>query len=158
LHETPPPPDSFAPTLAISNHDKNSGGERPGRTRYAIGKLLKLAPTTFMPTLTSAEGAKGGYGTPERIQKAGDVSALLKAAGRHLPTLQVADATGGHKTRSGSRNSELLLNGVLQVGQSGGQPNPDYLDWYMGLPIGWTALGSLATSPPRSRPCSPGDS
>lgn len=32
-----------------------------------------------------------------------------------LPTPQVADVTGGHKTRSGSRSDELLLPGVVET-------------------------------------------
>jgi hypothetical protein len=32
-----------------------------------------------------------------------------------------------------------------RFGLTGGVPNPDWLEWMMGLPIGWTAPGALAT-------------
>lgn len=44
---------------------------------------------------------------------------LLTTGGRLLPTPAVADATGGHASRSGDRGDELLLPGVARAAQSG---------------------------------------
>lgn len=54
------------------------------------------------------------YARANRSGSGGDD--LTTTVFRHLlPTPQVADVTGGHKTRSGKRSNELLLPGVAEA-------------------------------------------
>jgi hypothetical protein len=69
----------------------------------------------------------------------------------------VGDVTGGHKSRSGDRKNEQLLNGQANALSSrpdlttypvGGISSPDrrslnplFVEWLMGWPHGWTLLG-----------------
>ena len=71
-------------------------------------------------------------------------------------TPSVADVQGGRKTRSGDRNSELLMNGqadqlssrldqtISTVGETSSTDrrslNPLFVEWLMGWPPGWTLL------------------
>lgn len=72
------------------------------------------------PHEPSGEGARGSVADDRRRHLAGrgsedgggGVAALL-------PTPQVADVTGGHRTRSGTRSNELLLPGVVEAYTSG---------------------------------------
>ena len=57
-----------------------------------------------------------------------------------LPTPTAACATGGQRSRSGKRKGELLLGGI-----AGGPLNPNWVEWLMGWPIGWTDLKPLET-------------
>lgn len=61
----------------------------------------------MFPTPLGSDGEKGG---PNQRGGAGDLR--LSSAVHLLPTPQVADGTGGHKVRGGTRPSELLLHGV----------------------------------------------
>ena len=45
---------------------------------------------------------------------------------------------GGARGRVGPKRPSLR-------GHLGGSPNPDWLDWYVGLPIGWSGLQPLGT-------------
>lgn len=92
---------------------------------------------------------------------------LLATGGRLMPTPQVADATGGHASRSGDRSDELLLPGLarelavnwgeyepavrlwesltrpapaptLPDGKNGNHRlNAEFVSWMMGYPAGW---------------------
>ncbi len=71
-------------------------------------------------------------------------------------TPSVADVQGGRKSRSGDRDSELLMNGQADqlcshldpttstVGEAHSRPrrslNPHFVEWLMGWPPGWTLL------------------
>jgi hypothetical protein len=56
---------------------------------------------------------------------------------RYAPTFRASDSSrGGNITNASAKHSDLKL---------GGPPNPEWVEWYMGWPIGWTALEPLAT-------------
>ncbi|TLF33281.1 DNA cytosine methyltransferase [Microbacterium sp. 5K110] len=68
---------------------------------------------------------------------------LIGTGGRLLPTPQVADATGGHATRSGARADERLLPGAAVDAAAGWGP-------YAAAIARWEAvMGRLAPSPVR---------
>ncbi len=61
-----------------------------------------------------------------------------------LPTPQVADVTGGHRTRSGARSNELLLPGVAEAYSSGTLlPTPRATDGTKGGPNQRGSSGDL---------------
>ena len=74
------------------------------------GRLLPTPRAVLLPTPTASEGDKGG---PGQKHGSGDRS-LSGTAPLLMPTPQVADATGGHATRSGDRSGEKLLPGLVR--------------------------------------------
>lgn len=73
----------------------------------------------------------------------------LPAAVRLFPTATTRDYKGGYHTKSltrkdgKSRAMDLLPNAVLDGKGSetvGGRLNPDWVEWLMGFPVGWTDL------------------
>ncbi len=89
----------------------------------------------MLPTLTVC----GNYNAKGVSKKSGDgLATVLK----RYPTLVARDyRTPGRsrKERTGGSQGEHLPNVV------GGPLNPDWLEWFMGLPVGWTALSALET-------------
>lgn len=64
---------------------------------------------------------------------------------RHFPTPRSASSTGGGVGLDGGSRARSYL--VRQYGEAeakalcGGQLNPDWVEWLMGWPVGWTDLG-----------------
>jgi len=73
------------------------------------------------------------------------VNGLLGRAVYQTPPM--ADAMGGHRTRSGDRADEPLLSKQAQEadGVTTGSLNPTWVEWLMGFPLGWTDCEHLAT-------------
>ena len=98
----------------------------PGISVTASGSLL---PT---PTVCGNYNAKGASAT------SGDgLATVLK----RLPTLVARDYRHPGRSRlerTGSTAGDHLPNSV------GGPLNPDWCEWFMGFPIGWTASSALA--------------
>ena len=91
----------------------------------------------------------------------------------NLPTADSRQPTTPHswptpRTRSlcgGSGSAEMIdklaTDGTIsseerKAMRGGGKLNPEWVEWLMGWPIGWTALDSQATAWFRSKPRSPG--
>jgi len=68
----------------------------------------------LLKTQTSQLAVNGGSQHPDKRRAGGHGPTLADEVEKLLPTVQVADAEGGHKHRSGARSGELLLNGVAK--------------------------------------------
>ena len=96
----------------------NGGSQHPDK-RKAGGHGPTLADEVehLLPTPLASDGEKMSTtysrGNP-----------TLRGALQLLPTPQVADVTGGHKTRSGKRSNELLLPGVAEALSGAHTPPP----------------------------------
>lgn len=109
---------------------------------------------TLWPTCTASTG---GPNTNSKSVKENGHGNNLQGTVQLWKTPTVACATGGQKTRGGSRQAELLLGGEVQIAfgetpnssnaQTGNSAplNPDFAEWLMGWPIGWTACQPLGT-------------
>ncbi|MFN3833416.1 MAG: hypothetical protein ACK4SQ_14415 [Allorhizobium sp.] len=118
-----------------------------------LANTAKVFSASAWPTPT-ANDWKGSGPTLERKdgQMRGD--RLDYATEQLWSTPSVADVQGGRKSRSGERNSELLMNGQADelcslldlttstVGETHLKPrrslNPLFVEWLMGWPPGWT--------------------
>lgn len=89
---------ALLPTPTSRDH---KGANQRGDDTCLTGALL--------PTRRATDGTKGG---PNQRGSSGDL--MLPSAVMLLPTPSVADAMGGHLTRSGDRSGELLLPGVAR--------------------------------------------
>lgn len=106
--------------------------------------LPTVAPTisanasgSLLPTLTVC----GNYNAKGASKKAGD--GLATALAKRLPTLASRDYRSpnakSYAERGGGKKGEQLPNAV------GGPLNPDWCEWFMGFPIGWTTSEPLET-------------
>lgn len=144
---------SLLPT-PTANDAKNSTLPPSQRGRDSIpGYLLR----SQFPTPKASDGERGGRG---------ELLALVrgKKTRQMWPTPQAADGSGGRResvlggTRpSGTKRSVSLATAVNFTAQNeameaiAGQLNPQWVEWLMGFPIGWTDLGDSETpSSPRS--------
>lgn len=132
-----------------------ASGEASRRGPSAIaggrsGTPLELLPTPDASNSNDGEGLDTWFARRERVKATakngnGMGMPLAIAALTLMPTPQVADATGGHATRSGSRSDELLLPGVAMRVQA------DRQDWKEFGPAveRWEALTRPAPAPTR---------
>ena len=90
------------PKTTDSRHSSPADARRNDPGLRAVGAPL--------PTPRATDGTKGGPG-----QRGSSGGLMLPSAVQLLPTPSVADALGGHLTRSGDRSGELLLPGVAKA-------------------------------------------
>lgn len=95
------------------------------------------ASGSLLPTLTVC----GNYNAKGASKKAGD--GLATALSKRLPTLTARDYRSpnakSYAERGGGKKGEQLPNALC------GPLNPDWCEWFMGFPIGWTASEPLET-------------
>lgn len=74
-------------------------------------------------------------------------SSLTAQLRKLYPTVARSDAKGSSKNRyNGSPESHGNLREVLRDGPEDGQyPHPEFIEWLMGFPIGWTEIQHLET-------------
>ena len=84
-----------------------------GFRRNTTGNLTK--DLLMLRTPTAQLAVNGGSQHPEKRKAGGHGPTLADEVEHLLPTPQVADVTGGHRYRSGSRRDELLLPGVAEA-------------------------------------------
>jgi hypothetical protein len=90
---------------------------------------------SLLPTLTVC----GNYNAKGASPTSGDG---LATALKRMPTLVARDYRHpgrSRKERTGGSQGKVLPQVV------GGPLNPDWCEWFMGFPIGWTASSALAT-------------
>jgi hypothetical protein len=127
------------PTLTVSGNYNRKGASKKA------GDGLATA-VARLPTLRATDGERGGRG---------DLLAIVKGRpNKHcrLPTLTANDCKPAGKVevmeyRQENRRTTVqrLRSAVTEPEQLGGTLNPDWCEWFMGWPIGWTASEPLAT-------------
>ncbi len=111
-----------------------SGVMRSGALLARMIKVpgMSVSGSGLLPTLT----VHGNNNRKGLTDKSGDG---LATALRMLPTMTVQDSKNNGNPSSLGRNTQPL-NPVI-----GGPLNPEWCEWFMGWPIGWTGLQPLAT-------------
>lgn len=99
-----------------------------------------------MPTLRATDGERGGRG---------DLLAIIRGRpNKHcrMPTLTANDCKPAGRVEVTEYRQENRRTTVQRLGAAvtepedlGGTLNPDWCEWFMGWPIGWTASEPLAT-------------
>ena len=154
-------PDLFHTWAQFSGTWPRAGMMRDGRvyqhrqpvpaTTVIDGGALQSVPT---PTVNGNYNRKGASKT------SGD--GLITALRKRLPTLTASASKGasrGAMTRKDGRSRETAgLHYAIFALDPSGQLNPEWAEWYMGFPIGHTALKPSATPKSRSKQRSRGDS
>lgn len=117
-----------------------------GRNGNGCGPDLAMAVKLQMwPTPTSSLATKGGRVTPRKGREGGTPIEAISARKWPTPTASAsASASKGSSPasltrKSGeSRENDRLDHAVMAA--EGGQLNPDWVEWLMNWPLGWTSL------------------
>jgi hypothetical protein len=110
------------------------------------GRALKDLPQQTWPTPTTQDSDKATKKMRRYHQ-----NSLTAAAHTTWPTPSATDHKGGYqggRIRNGKISKDRLDVAVQHTdnqSQSAGQLNPTWVEWLMGLPLGWTDLGSWGT-------------
>jgi len=133
---------------------------RAGMTRSGTAyKLRPLAPrmavtvsgSSLIPTPTKGDAKSAANATARRFRvppTGVHAGTTLTDYVRMYPTPMArtkGGRGGGRGKGSISRGGGLMLDNVL-----GGKPNPTFVEWLMGYPLGWTTLDSPLSATPSS--------
>lgn len=127
---------SFLPTLTATEYGSNIGGVngRAGKVRPSLQNLVRYLPMLIARDCRTIAGAA-------RMPNAQGSEPLTVTMGmRYMPTLLAGDAKQRKYQRDkGQKGKERpTLCGLV-----GSKLNPNWTDWYMGFPIGWSNPESL---------------
>lgn len=104
------------------------------------GVMAEGKPVTRFPRAGYMIDGVVYEGTPVatvRDSKLGHLARNSDVAERRYPTPTTSDGSGGPGTtpkREGGKNLRTVINEL----EGNGRLNPDWVEWMMGLPIGWT--------------------
>lgn len=121
------------------------------------GSWLKTLPCSLLADSTPFCGTWPKWGTmrngeclerltPERLTSATE-SGSLPGDGRLWMTPKASDgvfATPSTTGRTRRMSTHLGTQMKFSAPENGGRPNPDWIEWLMGWPIGWTGSKPLA--------------
>lgn len=129
--------------------------QESGAYQYQHGDHTKKALTLtgwveMFPTPWASDGSHGGRVTPRKSKEGGNLIEAVSA--RMYPTPNATDGTKAPKFFNGGNPSlpcaiEILEGARLPDGlklPNSGQLNPQWVEWLMGFPDGWTDLQDSA--------------
>lgn len=133
------------PTPTASAYGTNQSTSSGSQVRPSLQTMARhdLWPT---PIVT------GNYNRADLSKKAGNglATAVKEAEPQMFPTPTATMAKGALPSRyRGSENYRRNLHEYVRTSEQCGQLNPDWVDWLMGFPVGYTGCGRLET--PRFR-------
>lgn len=109
-----------------------------------LGLPMPVIDGGYLPTLTANEGGRNRSGSKgARIRP----SLGMMARKNQWPTLlssewKVSGSQQAHKRQMKKRNSPSLGRIFGSATEGGGALNPEWAEWLMGYPIGWTELSA----------------
>jgi hypothetical protein len=137
----PPPPwvrDILESASGYLPTTRASDGERGGRGDL-IAAMRNKPNKHYLPTTSACDSGSNRGGGQGRIGPLRpSVRTLLKRT--YLPTTSTRDFRSGKASQETMQKNARPLNETIAGGTLGGTTNPDWLDWYTGLPIGWSSL------------------
>jgi len=136
------------PTLCAADGEKGGRGDlyarlnNSGRQRKAATPGLEdeLWPARF-PTLLASD-ASGGPGHGKMMQGGPSLRTVIQ-----MPTMRSRDWKDSGSlppSRVARKNLDTLGQRLARDESDGGPLNPEWCEWFMGFPIGWTARGVSA--------------
>lgn len=146
---------ALLPTSTASEYGSGgSGCPGDGRAEYAhkgSPSLATMARQNRWPTPTASDAQRGACQKRKEHRKNG--TTLVDAVRWPTPTAGDAKSSGsrnleGSKANAGVSLTDAVLHGnstTPRDGAPGGQLNPEFVEWLMGWPIGWTDFERPAT-------------
>ena len=126
------------PTITVhGNHNQRGSSKNAG---WDLSSAVKQWPT---PTATLA--TKGGRVTPRKSREGGTLIEAVSA--RSWPTPCASASKGSSPASLIRKSGKSRVNDRIDhavMASDGGQLNPEWVEWLMGWPIGWTELKPLA--------------
>lgn len=110
---------------------------------------------SLLPTPTVSSGAQVAW-KPTKGQTGGTT---LEGWARWFPTPTARMHKGGGKamTRKDGKERSDMLDWLVEAQEPNGRLNPDWVEWLMGFPIGFTASKGWGTPKSRCKPPLPGN-
>jgi hypothetical protein len=135
---------SFLPTATASDYGNSVGGGagRVGRKRWSLGSLARRG---LLPTPTASDSKQSGsaaYSTQSGRHSGTTLTDLLVRGIQYLGTPTAHPRT--HSPRQVDHGGQL-------ANQVGGALSPLWIEWFMGLPLHWTATDCEPSGMPLSR-------
>ncbi len=136
-------------------YDATPGG--PNNHYKGLGHMAKHGQGIWPTPRTITGGAESAKRKKElgRFKSGGgDLQAAVRDGGTSTPqTYPTPDKNMGcrgtqptyEKTRPSGHPAQYPINQAIRDKEGSGQLNPDWVEWLMGWPIGWTALKPLET-------------
>lgn len=125
------------------------GSMRNGASYLRPTPALRICESAsgLWPTPTATLGTKGGRVTPRKGREGGTLIEAVSARRWPTPCASASASKGSSPAaltrKSGaSRANDRIDHAVMA--SDGGQLNPEWVEWLMGWPIGWTELKPLA--------------
>jgi hypothetical protein len=106
--------------------------------RNTCSSLAVMARSGMWPTPRAMDGEKGS-----RNPTPGAFRNVAKRGGNLAETVQVWPTPTGRDWKSSSHGNQGNARPLSEM--VGGALNPTWVEWLMGLPLGWTDLGASAT-------------
>jgi len=115
--------------------NRMTGGVHPNRSTDKFNNLESVISRKLWPTPRTGKTTDENEATWTKRQRAGKVS---------TPPLTLAvKMWGTPNAHPRNQSPRQVDHGVQLANQVGGQLNPDWVEWLMGWPIGWTSLEPL---------------
>ncbi len=113
------------------------GFSQDGRSNGPSGNELGRAVNRSLgPTPAATDGTHGGRVTPRKSREGGNLVEAVSAR-----TLWPTSTARDWKSGKGKMQSERGRTAGPSLSEAtGGSLNPDWVEWLMGFPVGWTAL------------------
>jgi hypothetical protein len=120
-----------------------------------VGRLITVIDGGLLPTPTVSSGAQVAW-KPTKGQTGGTT---LEGWARWFPTPTARMWRGGGKAmiRKDGKERSDMLDWLVEAQEPHGRLNPDWVEWLMGWPVGWTALKPSETVKFLFKPPSHGD-
>lgn len=134
----PTPPLSLAVKMYPTPRARLTGGVRPERCEDKFNNLESVLSRMMWPTPHST--CSTGAGTGGR-----DGGLNLQTAVVTYPTPSCTDFRTGYRTdtEAGIEQREKRAKPLRDNVAPGGQVNPDWVEWLMGWPTGWSAIEGM---------------
>lgn len=100
-----------------------------------LERPINVTDFGLLPTPTATDYKRNGY--------PGDMKRKSPSLGAVVQMYPTPKATDGNKRGKVSPHHQNGLAGAVKSGHGGGVLNPDWVEWLMGFPIGWTDLNAL---------------
>ena len=148
------PPSVSVSSLPTPSVSLTTGGQRSRsgdrKSELLLGGIIASLPTPSAVAYGTNQGGAAG--------RVGEVWPSLDGLVRTLPTPTAQDAkasgAAGYSTASGRHSGTTLTDALAGAASAGrrGRVSPRFVEWMMGLPIGWTdCAASVTPSSPSKR-------
>lgn len=105
----------------------------------------KLSAQVKMMRLGTPTSRDWKDGTAEACKNTPE-NGLLGRQIHRLPTVRAQSKTGGGSGLDGGSGARAMMSEEDRKSLTGGSLNPAWTEWFMGFPIGWSALAPLETA------------